>query len=114
MLSKKEKMLLHIYKAAADLDQVEYRRNKLPNDGRINSRQHHLIERELWPQLCQYFPPEKQSVAYFASIVRKATGRTDVGLPGSGPLSRSDAWAVIEALRDRLKYAIRNAKKEAA
>lgn len=166
-LSRKEKMLLHVYKQAALLDDDGYRRmlragsgcrsaadadfnqegfettmarlegllfdrvkrglcpdpieegnrwirsefywrHKLPKNGRINSRQQHLI-RELWQEILPLLPQENRNTAYFAAIVAKATGRRDIG---ESALSDGDAFNVIEALRDRLKYAL--AKKEVA
>lgn len=75
-----------------------YWRRKLPRDGEINSRQVKLIN-DLWTQLAPHLPEHERAPGYFAGIVSKATGRTDVGL---SRLSSADAWHVIEALKDRL------------
>lgn len=78
-------------------------RHRLPRAGRINSRHLHLIQ-QLWEQLCQYLPAHQRSTAYFAGIVARATGRRDLGVSA---LSWHDAQNVIDALRDRLSYAVR-------
>ena len=162
MLTRKEKMLLHIYKNAACLDNAAYRgilkgatgcvsasdlsfsqsdfesamaaietrlfqrvnsgavpdpieagnrwirseyywRNKLPPAGKINSRQADLIRR-IWADLGPYMPEENRTPIYLAGIVRKATGKADIGITA---LTSAEAWHVIEALKDRLGYAVR-------
>ena len=86
----------------------DYWRKKNPDPARINSRQVYKINR-LWEQLCPLLPPRQRNTAYFAGIVSKATARDDVGLAA---LSSQDAWNVIEALQDRLKYAVKPRAKQ--
>ena len=85
------------------IKQEFYWRRRIPRAGEINSRQLHKIN-ELWQLLVPRLPPRERNPVYFAGLVAKATGRTDVGI---SRLSSSDAWHVIEALKDRLGYAIR-------
>jgi hypothetical protein len=80
-----------------------YWRRKLPREGEINTRQIHRIN-ELWRLLLPQLPAPERNPVYFAGLVAKATGRNDVGL---SRLTASDGWHVIEALKDRLGYALR-------
>lgn len=80
-----------------------YWRNRLPGDGRINSRQIHRIE-ELWETLLPHLLPECRSLNYMAAIIAKSTGKRDVGLTA---LTSAEAGFVIDALQDRLAYAVR-------
>lgn len=80
-----------------------YWRHRLPKAGYINSRHLALINR-LWDQLCEFLEPEQRTPIYFAGIVHKATGKNDVGVTC---LTAAEAGHVIDALRDRLSYAIR-------
>ena len=80
-----------------------YWRTRNPGVGRINSRQAHKIN-QLWNQLCEWIPADQHAVVYFAGIVHRATGKQDIGLSA---LSSSEADSVINALKDRLSYAIR-------
>lgn len=80
-----------------------YWRNKLPEYGKINSRQFRLLN-ELWSKLSTYLPESERTSVYFAGIVHKATGKRDIGLTA---LSFNEAGMVIDALKDRLSYAIR-------
>jgi hypothetical protein len=87
-----------------------YWRNRLPKGGKINTRQHHSI-RELWDQLTGYLPIECRTTAYFTGIVQQATNKGDLGVTA---LTGHEAGLVIDALKDRLSYAIRSAKEAAA
>jgi len=79
-----------------------YWRNRLPRSGCINSRQAHRM-RELWTRLQNYLPDEHRNLDYLGRIIRKATGRTEVGLTA---LTAPQAAALIDALTDRLSFAI--------
>ena len=78
-------------------------RDRLPARGYINSRQVHRIT-DLWQTLLSYLPPDKQTDAYFGRIITRATGKSDLGV---GALTSHQAGMVINALKDRLTYAIR-------
>ena len=79
-----------------------YWRNKLPRSGLINSRQAHRIE-SIWQQLCQWLPAENRNLEYLGGIVRKSTGKRD---PGYTALTSYQAANLIDALQDRLSYAV--------
>jgi len=85
-----------------------YWRRRNPDPARINSRQIYKIE-QVWNDLCRFLPVEKRNAGYFAAIVRKAVARSDVGVSA---LSSSDARLVVEALKDRLRHAVRNANTQ--
>lgn len=85
------------------IKQEFYWRRRVACGGEINSRQVHKIN-ELWTLLTPRLKPQERNTVYFAGLVTKATGRTDVGI---SRLSSSDAWHVIEALKDRLGYQLR-------
>jgi hypothetical protein len=87
-----------------------YWRNRLPRGGKINTRQHHTI-RELWDQLTPYLPESCRTTAYFSGIVEQATKKGDLGVTA---LTSHESGLVIDALKDRLTYAIRNANQVAA
>lgn len=79
-----------------------YWRRKLPSEGRINSRQYHLIS-ELWSTLMPRLPADCQNTAYLAGIIRKATGKSDLCATA---LTMAEAGFVIDALQDRLCHAV--------
>lgn len=87
-----------------------YWRKRLPQDGAINSRQFHLIE-ELWTALRDRLPEDRRDLAYLAGIIRKATGKADVGLTA---LTSAQAGFVIDALQDRLAHAVALPRHELA
>lgn len=89
-----------------------YWRNKAAQQsrGRVNSRQYHLIM-QLWAQLGEWMPDDQRTPEYFAGIVCHATGKQDIGVSA---LTSSQAWCVIEALKDRLSHAIKQANKQEA
>lgn len=78
--------------------------------GRVNSRQYHKIM-QIWAQLGEWMPDGSRTPEYFAGIIHRATGKNDIGVTA---LSASQAWSVIEALKDRLSHAIRAANRESA
>ena len=81
-----------------------YFRRRLAGPEKINARQIWIIEK-LWSQLLEFLPVESRTVQYFAGIVHKATGKPDIGLSA---LTHSESSHVLDALRDRLSYAMRN------
>jgi len=81
-----------------------YFRQRLADPGKINARQVWMIE-QLWNQLLEFLPVENRTVKYFAGIVVQSTGKTDIGISS---LTHSESSHVIDALRDRLSYALRN------
>lgn len=85
-----------------------YWRDRLDTHGRINSRQYQRI-RQLWDQLCKWLPDDKCNTGYLAGIVCHATRKPDIGVTA---LTSGQAWCVIEALKDRLAYAIKAANKQ--
>ena len=82
---------------------THYFRRRIPGAGYITTRQRYHIE-ELWQDLQQFLPEDQRTTAYITGIIRKATGRQDLG---TAPLKQSEAAHVIDALQDRLRYAIR-------
>jgi len=81
-------------------------RDKLPKAGYINSRQHHRI-RMLWDHLKRYLPEAKHTDTYFGGIIAKCVGRSTQLYN----LTNQEAGHVIDALRDRIGYAVRNQNK---
>jgi hypothetical protein len=81
-----------------------YWRNKLPREGRINSRQAYKIN-TLWRDLQVHIEPDQRNQAYLAGIVRKATGKTDCGYTA---FTANEADALINALKDRLAHSLRS------
>ena len=83
-----------------------YWRDRLPKTGHINNRQYHLI-RELWiktaPLLNFVDPKSAEAEDYLLRMINKATGR---GV-GFDDLTHAEAGLVINALKDRLSYALR-------
>jgi len=76
-------------------------RDRLPEDGFINSRQVRKIE-DLWSALCATLPKSKRNLDYLARIVAKSTGKEHVG---AGALTTNEAAHLIDALQDRTNYA---------
>ena len=167
MINPRQKMLLHIYKDAADLSDPTYRnilreaagvssaaepafnqagferamslletslfiavhagrvpnpiglsrhirrefywRKRLPGAGMITTRQAHAI-RQKWNRLCEFLPDEKCTPQYFHGIVEKAIDRVEINLSG---LTGKEAGFIIDALDDRLSYAVMHAEEEA-
>jgi len=82
-------------------------RTRCRGPGLINSRQAHIID-QLWTELQPWLQTEQRVPSYIAGIIRKATGRFDIGLTA---LSSSDAGHVIDALKDRLASAIKSSNE---
>jgi len=79
-------------------------RHRLPSRNGINTRRRYQIE-QLWTQLCKFLPDSKCTASYLLGIVHKATGR-DVLIH---QLTNHESGFVLDALRDRLSYAIKQA-----
>lgn len=75
----------------------------------INARQFHLIQ-QLWLQLSEFLDAPHTSDAYLAAIIVQSIGHSAPILA----LTRRQAGMLIDALRDRLKYAISQSKQTAA
>lgn len=92
----------------ANISNEFYWRSKLPRSGFINSRQAHKIT-ELWARLKEYLPQGKTTMSYLNGIISIATGRENNGYMS---LSNCEASCVVDALRDRLSFAIRGNRQE--
>lgn len=84
-----------------------YWRRKLAPPGKISTRQIHAIE-AAWKECCAWLPADARNMDYFTGVVRRATGRQDVG---RDRLSSADADHVIEALRSLLARLIKTPKQ---
>jgi len=82
-----------------------YWREKLPDDGRITSRQSYTINR-IWAELQEFLPEEKYNMGYLLAIIHKATGCYQNHY---ATLSEKQAACLIDALNDRLAYAQKDA-----
>ena len=87
-----------------------YWRHKLPATGRINSRQIHEIH-DWWYKLSIYLPAEQRTPEYLHAIAKHATGRAIKSL---SELSAHGAGLVIEAVKDRLRWALKTRSPEEA
>jgi hypothetical protein len=92
-----------------------YWRDRLPREGWINSRQLWKL-RQLWGLLTDYLPPEDRTEEYLAGLIARASGRS-LSLCVSGRLQweripHASATRATDALRDRLRYAVRTPKTE--
>ena len=88
---------------------LRYWRGRRPDQGEINSRQRWKLldpEKGLWPKLCQCLPEEQRVDRYLCGIASHACGRP---INQIWDLRATEADWVIEALKDRLKYALRRA-----
>lgn len=83
-------------------------RDRLPRRGHLNTRQVYKIN-ELWTRLQEYLDPAQRNLLYLTGIIRKATGKLDSGFSA---LTSSEAENLIDALKDRLSYAIANPQSE--
>jgi len=79
-----------------------YWRKRCPKPGQISSRELHRIM-GLWNQLKAFLAPEHATHDYLCSIAAQAGGRCVTHLHD---LRSWQAMALIEALKDRLRYAI--------
>lgn len=78
-------------------DEYHWRRRLGPK-GAITTRQAHKIE-VLWAALQRSLPEEKRSIQYLSGMLRKATGKQQIGID---PLTAREADRLIDALRDSL------------
>lgn len=92
------------------ISNLSYWRNRLPRHGEANSRQIHEVY-DWWYKLQPYLPPEKRTKEYLRSIAAKATGRKVESIP---QLMAWQAGVVIEAVKDRLRWAIKDRSPEEA
>jgi hypothetical protein len=83
----------------------DYWRGRLPRRGHITSRQAMMI-RTTWARLCEFLPQGECTEAYLHGILGKSVGR-EVAIEA---LTAREAACLIDALRDRLAYAIRGAQ----
>lgn len=79
-------------------------RHRLPPTGALNSRHSHLI-RDLWDLLIPHLSPEQCTQAYLAGIASKSCGTR---IDSVWECTAWQAGLVIDALRDRLRYATRS------
>lgn len=80
-----------------------YWRRRLPPTGLISSRQRAKLLR-LWQQLKEFLPDADCTRDYLDRIIAQSTRRI---IPGIDHLTIAQAGHVIDALTDRLSYAIR-------
>ena len=85
-----------------------YWRERCPATGYANSRQVNRIM-QLWTQLTEFLPDGQCAPDYLARVVHKATGRH---VPGLQHLKSNEAGHIIDALKDRLSYAIKQQPSE--
>jgi hypothetical protein len=87
--------------------ELYWRKRLATGRGRINTRQFHVI-RDLWYELAPRIgfpePDGDPALTYLVGIVRKGSGRSRAGLES---LSSNEASRLIDALKDRLAYAVR-------
>lgn len=94
-------------------------RDRLPKTGMINSRLRFHIER-LWNLMIDYLPPEDRHDVYLAAIMHVASGVDMHQIVGSdrkiiwSSVPTETARLTIEALKDRLKYAIQEPQEKTA
>lgn len=86
-----------------------YWRDRAGGRGLINSRQLHAIE-ALWHRLGEWLPDQADR-AYLLGMARKAAGSN---VPDLIKLRLEEAGWLIDALRDRLAYALASASREAS
>jgi hypothetical protein len=83
-------------------------RRKLPQGGRMNSRQLFKLRRA-WDMLGEFLETGQHTDAYLTGIVEHSVGRKINDWPD---LSAAEAGFVIDALNDRITAAIKRARKE--
>ncbi|MCF6174852.1 MAG: regulatory protein GemA [Victivallaceae bacterium] len=79
---------------------IKYWRNRHPNKGKINSRQHHLIL-ELWEELCEYLTPERRTMQYLFGLVAQSCSMTYA--KPLDELTKYQAVTATEALKLRIE-----------
>ena len=89
---------------------LSYWRRKLPAPGGINSRQHHEIQ-DWWYKLQPYLAKEERTPQYLRATASKASGYRN--LKSLCDLRANQACMVIEALKDRLRWALKKDGGEA-
>jgi len=85
-------------------------RKKLPQEGRMNSRQLFKLRRA-WDILGEFLETGQHTDAYLAGIVEQSVGKK---INDWSDLSAAEAGFVIDALEDRITAAIKRARKEEA
>ena len=86
---------------------LRYWRNRLPRKGGMNSRQRHRIL-ALWEELRPRLPESARCMQYLAGIAEQASGYR---VHDFWELRAFQAALLIEALKDRLAYAIREVNR---
>ena len=91
--------------AARRISQRQYWRNRLSRQesGGMNSRHAHRIQ-ELWETLTPHLPGSERTDAYLCGIASRACG---LRIEDRWTLKAWQAGLLIDALRDRLHYALR-------
>ena len=89
--------------AAGRIRDLGYWRRRLPGPADTNSRQIHVID-VLWHQLRQRLPEPDRTDDYLCRIASRACG---VRISSRHGLRAWQAGLLIDALKDRLSYAIR-------
>lgn len=89
--------------ASGKIRDLHYWRERLPGTGQINSRQAHAIQ-QLFEQLLPYLSDDHRSSDYLLGMACKAARRRIVSLD---QLAAWQASQLTDALKDRLRYAIR-------
>jgi hypothetical protein len=89
---------------------ADHWRRKLPQAGRMNSRQLFKLRRA-WDILGEFLDTGQHTDAYLSGIVLQSVGRS---INDWSDLSSAEAGFVIDALNDRITAAIKRAKKEEA
>jgi hypothetical protein len=85
-----------------------YWRSRIPSVGSANTRQLWKL-RELWSLLQDYLPETDRSDAYLAAVIAHASG-SPVRCPFIiETITTRQAHLAIEAIKDRLSYAVRTA-----
>lgn len=82
-----------------------YWRQRLTGPGQMNTRQAHSIRDDLWPKLCALLPEAERTPQYLAGIASKACGRR---LDSVWECNAWQAGLVVDALKDRLRWALRH------
>ena len=90
---------------------LRYWRNRLPASGMSNSREHHEI-RDWWYKLQPYIEPAKRNPDYLHAIAAHACGLGHVD--SITHLTSLQAGLTIEAVKDRLRWALRKGTPEQA
>jgi hypothetical protein len=86
------------------ISSLSYWRHRLPGRGEANSRQVHEVY-DWWYKLQPYLATDKRTPDYLRAIAAKATGRAVRSIP---QLMAWQAGVVIEALKDRLRWALKD------